>query len=696
MGSLWTREFTGGLDTRRLPETTSGGVLLQATNGHINRGGEFEKRAAFVKYGTLPAGTFGLAATASAIYVFGSGVDPGVESLPGFVYQRLVSGNGYPATAVLGADSFSGNLFVAAQASDGSVFNYYGGALVTDFVDGHATATSAIASGDNTAATAASAYFTITGGTTGNFNYLAINGLQITSGNPISITAAGPGSATNNMATSIAADINAQTTNPGYTAAVTADSTVTITAKNPGAATNGYALTAGFSGNITYSGSAAMSGGADAARATYGVQFGGISLTGGVLPFTVNNDVTCQNLAAAINARTSSTGFRATAPGGSQLQVICAGAGADLNGQSIYFNGYNGGTWTSSNVVLAGGRDQGTQPGSYVLTLGSKVYVASGPDLLFSGVDTPYSFGLETTGAGFIDMSAQASGSEQIYALARYQKYMAIFSARQTQIWYMDPDPTANQQLQILYNTGTYAPHSVVAFGDNDVFYLDESGVRSLRSRDASLSATTDDVGVPIDTLIIAKLRTLTLDQRKLVRAVVEPTEGRVWISIIDTIYVFSYFAGAKVSAWSTYVPGINIDEMVAHDSRVYVRSGDNIFVYGGTGTDLVYDATVATAQIPYQDAGKPTITKTWDSLDVAVRGTWDVLVATDPNNPVQQEAVMTATQTTYNAPDSTMAQRSTHCSVIARTRGTGPATLSAIVLGFEDGSGTRPDGGAP
>ena len=53
MGTVWVREFTGGLDARRLPETTAGGVLIRARNGHISRGGEFEKRAAFALLAAL-------------------------------------------------------------------------------------------------------------------------------------------------------------------------------------------------------------------------------------------------------------------------------------------------------------------------------------------------------------------------------------------------------------------------------------------------------------------------------------------------------------------------------------------------------------------------------------------------------------------------------------------------------------------
>src|SRR5206468_3229300 len=63
MGSIWVKEFTGGLDTRRLPETSPGGTLVKAIDGHINRGGEFEQRAAFVPVFPLPKGTVGLAFT---------------------------------------------------------------------------------------------------------------------------------------------------------------------------------------------------------------------------------------------------------------------------------------------------------------------------------------------------------------------------------------------------------------------------------------------------------------------------------------------------------------------------------------------------------------------------------------------------------------------------------------------------------
>ena len=47
MSTIWVRDFKGGIDARRLPETTEN-PLIRGVDGHITRGGEFEKRKAFV------------------------------------------------------------------------------------------------------------------------------------------------------------------------------------------------------------------------------------------------------------------------------------------------------------------------------------------------------------------------------------------------------------------------------------------------------------------------------------------------------------------------------------------------------------------------------------------------------------------------------------------------------------------------
>jgi hypothetical protein len=88
MGTLWLKDIRAGLDTRRIAEALPGGSAIRANDGHINRGGEFEQRPAFVSAYTLPAGaTLGLAADNTSLYVFGSGVAPTMPR--GVLYQRL-------------------------------------------------------------------------------------------------------------------------------------------------------------------------------------------------------------------------------------------------------------------------------------------------------------------------------------------------------------------------------------------------------------------------------------------------------------------------------------------------------------------------------------------------------------------------------------------------------------------------------
>jgi hypothetical protein len=63
--------FKYGLDTRRSELSSVPGSLMTLNNAHINQGGEIEKRKAFVNY-PLPAATYGMLATQSTVYVFGS------------------------------------------------------------------------------------------------------------------------------------------------------------------------------------------------------------------------------------------------------------------------------------------------------------------------------------------------------------------------------------------------------------------------------------------------------------------------------------------------------------------------------------------------------------------------------------------------------------------------------------------------
>ncbi len=458
MGNIWIKEFTGGLDARRLPETSPGGTFIRAVDGHITRGGEFEQRARFVKYADLPPGeTKGLAATNTALFVFGHAA--GVTVPAGVSYQRLQPPGSQLMTEFLSATLFAGKLHTAARYDNGLVYNFYDGVRVTDW--------------------------------------------------PMS-------------------------------------------------------------------------------------------------PF-----------------------------------------------------------------------------GTFVRTAQTKVYAVAGPTLHFSAIADATKFN-SGTGHGFIDMSTQATGSETLTAVAQYQQLLAVFAARTIQLEFIDPDPALNRLAQTLNNTGTVAPRSVVQFGDNDVFYLDASGIRSLRAREAINVAFSSDTGNPVDDLVVEKLSQLSEDDRARAISVIEPKDGRLWMAMRDEIFVFSYFTGSKISAWSTYRPGFVVDDMVVFDRRVYLRSGDEIYVYGGTGEDFDYTNVEAEAWLPYLDANTPSRAKSFTGIDAAVRGTWEMRVGLDPTNLNASDRVATVSETTYNRDKLPGVGSSTHISVrfrLVAAPETGPAKLGAVVI---------------
>lgn len=332
---------------------------------------------------------------------------------------------------------------------------------------------------------------------------------------------------------------------------------------------------------------------------------------------------------------------------------------------------------------------------SALLTKNSKMYIASGPNLFFSAVgdSTDYTVGAPGVGEGFIVMSTHAEGSETITALGNYDEYTAVFSRRVIQTWFLDPDPNLSRQAQVLSNTGCIAPRSITQFGDGDLFYLDRSGVRSLRARDSSNSASTTDIGSPIDPVIIEEILSNAARAEAAI-GVIEPRDGRFWLAIGDTIYVFSYFSASRVSAWTQYEPGFVVEDMAIFNERVYLRSGDNVYVYGGLGDRFQYsDAVKAEAWMPYLDGEAPARAKQFSGLDTAVRGTWEIRAAMDPRNEAASDIVARVTETTFTDVQIGLhVGNSTHISLrfrsLAPASTTEPAILSSALIHFQSDDG--------
>lgn len=794
MGTIWIKEFTGGLDVRRLPETTPGGVLVRGADGHITRGGEFEKRAAFVKAYDLPAGTVGFARTNTSLVVFGHATAPTLPT--GVQYQRLRHPTeGLALTEILSYDLYDGKIYAVAQFSDGSVHHFYNGTRVADWFDGRARTLFRVVSG--TAPTAAlnmiyvagvaimgspvawatsnaataeaiaaeinsfastpsySAYAddgqvfiiadeagaaangrTVSLVTAGDF-YVVPNTIPALSGggsdggmqaqgsflitdgpgsirpyvDGVALTAAATdwqGSA-RLTAAQVAADIMTYTSSPNYTATSAANQVTVITTDNTDAV-NGEDITFTLTGDLSVSkggalGTASFVVGAGVVGSTIIVKIDGVSLFTTAVAFASTATVAAAAIAAAINAHTSSPDYTATSSD-TKVTISTATMTASHNGKTLTFTkvgtfptssvtAVSGGSAPATTMVpMSGGKvDDAFTPGTFVKTVGSKVYSTAGSILHFSGIKAPKRWTTDAVGAGFINLASENSGSEQLTAVERYQSLLAVFAPEVVQVWYIDPDPELNRQSQILNNTGTSAPRSVTQFGDDDIFYLDASGLRSLRARDSSNAASTTDIGVPIDALLTAKMAGMTDAERNAAIGLINPLDKRFWLIMKDEVFVFSFYGNAKVSAWTTYnltafVGGdetpFTADAALTHRGRVYIRSGNAVYVYGGISGDPTYDEVQAEAWLPFLDANVPTTKKNWTGVDVAVSGVWQISAAMEPTLPDYAEVITVVDQTTFNMGRVPMGHSSTHLGLRCRSIAEGPAVLSAAIIHYE------------
>lgn len=670
------QDFKAGIDRRKSIDTAPEGSLWDLVNAHITRGGEIEKRKAFATKYTLPAGTFGLHSANNQLYVFGSGVDPGVPS--GVNYQRLQhSDSATSMSAVLHAESFDGKPYVIAEFTDGAIFHYYDAARVTSWdgiatsVSNNATVATALKNkiDDATAftATTATTVVEVTAVAAGTeFSYSSdadnfgsvddqtitetetqANGAETLSQGSVQITGGTSNPGTNTIdsitvnsvdilgaavdhtgdddttATAVAAQIDAYTSATEYTVSVSTD-TITITAlAGTGATPNGYVVTTSVSGDPT------------AVDVDMGTVTAGVTAIAQIVEFEIGGTFESADV------------FTIT-----------------LDGIEYVIQGNSSGTGSAATTHLG------------------KVYSPTGSLLYFCALDNPTLWG-SGVGAGWINLANQDAGSEELVTSEVYQQNLAVFAKRSIQIWSVEADDANNAHIQTLKNTGTRAPRSVATYGNRDLFYLSDSGVRSLKSRDSSNAAYTDDIGTPVDDHLGAYLLTVSQGTKEDAVSVIEPNSSRYWLAVGERIYVFSFFPSSKISAWSTYEPGFTASEFATTDDRVFARAANAIYLYGGDNNNT-YDTSMVTVQLSFISSEKPATYKQLNTFDMSATNTWDVSLLVNPADLDQYVTIGTVTGFTYNQADIGVGVHCTHYAPKLTCSQAGAAKLNNLAFHME------------
>lgn len=298
------------------------------------------------------------------------------------------------------------------------------------------------------------------------------------------------------------------------------------------------------------------------------------------------------------------------------------------------------GIGAAANVAVNGGF-------RFAFTYKYKMYVAVGSVLYFSALNNATKWDTYDTGSGFIDLSNNFGGRENLTGAGVYQDNVALFTERNCQLWFLDPDPNLNAQRQVLDNTGSIAPNTVISVGSVDLFYLSYNGVRSLKARESTDAAYANDIGSPIDETVVKHINTLTEDERYKSKAIIEPHDGRYWITTGGRLFVLSSFQGSSISAWSEYVLDFEVTDIVAYRNSIYIKSNDTIYLYGGaTGNE--YDGCHVDVELPYLDANKPGTFKSINGIDATCEGEWVVNIGFDYTNPEARDEIATITQPTF------------------------------------------------
>ncbi len=698
MSYTLVENFAGGVDRTRPRYVGPPGTLWSGINGHLTRGGDFEKRKAFVSAYSLPAGdTFGLAATADALYTFGHLSAPTVPA--GVTYMQLQHpfDSSKEMTGIASWDLYDGKLYVVAEFEDGTKHHYYDGVHVMDWEAGHVVAD-----------------FTDNDGIAEHLSGLMedVEAVDVSAAaNVITVEAAVAGTPFTLTATATNKDggTDDQT-------AVVAETVANVTGVEETLSSVSFSITGGT--NST------------GVNTLSSITISGVEVLNTAVDWVTSNDVTAANIATQINSYNSTPEYTATASGQTVTIKAAAGTGDGPNGFTVSIvpagdvsvdSGAGGATATKAmgggidavagqkqkaTITIGGtfevgdkfsiklnGNEYGyigrpSQPGSIVKTHRRKIYSPVGSILWFTQIDTANSVD-EALGAGFQNMSTHQSGSSQVTGLGTFNDLLAAFSRRVIQIWNMQDNPDQNAPSQFLTETGTRSPRSVRGFGDIDCFYYSDSGIRSLRARSVSNLAGVNDVGTPIDTLVREYALTLTDAQIENAIGIVEPVDGRFWMALGERIFVFSYFPSKKISAWSWYEPGMEFSDLVTLNDRLYCRSGDTIYLYGGADNATFGSDYDVTAALPFLSGGKPGTFKHVKGIDQAAAGTWNCKIYVNPNDEDEYLDVGDLTGVTWPEEGVGVPGQCTHIAPAFTHRGEGYASLSQVGI-YTDGTAEK------
>lgn len=214
----------------------------------------------------------------------------------------------------------------------------------------------------------------------------------------------------------------------------------------------------------------------------------------------------------------------------------------------------------------------------YVVIDQGKVYAGDDDIVAFCATNKPRDW-TSRDDAGYLPFGLGAYGDNPIRAMGLYRGNLFVANAKGFQLWQIDPDPALNSRLDALAIPSIY--HRAFASVVNDAYFLTHEGVRTLGIAASSTSIKSNDVGVPIDTLVKAKL---AVNSDPIGMNI--PGLGQYWLCFPyenDTdrgtteVFVYTVSQLGSVGAWSRYIFPFSIEYWAIDGAKVVFRNRDSI-----------------------------------------------------------------------------------------------------------------------
>jgi hypothetical protein len=645
--------FRSGLDKRRHELAAPPGVLTNCINMAVTRGGDLETRKGLGPHGTLPAGTHGLHALGDLLVVF---TTASVSGLPPGVVQRVVPHPTAPSTPikrVLCAESFGGDVYAIIEYDDGKVYHWWGEVRVTELDDllkpiaSNADVLNALAAQLQSNPNVASA--TVSGNT-----------LTVTMADKAEHTAA---AGVEHLAevTSGTFALTAQTTPVADVAGAEAVGILTMISRGDSGAREMRRIDVyldsvvdllGYSsaGAVVWNAGETPEDMAGKIRDRINSNIGNHGWTATTVgnsvwfsppagTYAAGNGITVKYVKANIRiAQPTDPAVGYVTQGGRDpvvgvAQTFTFTIGGTFNDRAVYWLELDGVRYTIRGFDNATPR--------VCLAHANKMFIATGQMVYFSALQNARRW-LGGNGAGFIVASGQAPDTASVTALAQYRGRLVVFQRRGCQIWNMPEDERQAALLSKLSSMGRVPRRGFVDIGGGDLLFITDTGIRSLRTREMIDAPFISDIGSPIDELVVKAVDNMTPEQFDNSIAAVEPTTGQIWFVLgpgdqyTQKIFVLSYYPEEKISAWAEFIFTIDIHDLAVVNGRLYVRSGDEIYVYGGY-SGQVWPGAGVTNQIvstPWMSFGRPGDARGEIAVEVIGSGTFDVTAYVEPDLP--------------------------------------------------------------